>query len=77
MQVHALNGKLMETIQTKLHHQLEIKSAVVAPRANLVLTLSSDACVLWNTSQCSTIQKDRSLFAQQGCHFMDARFSPE
>ena len=50
IQVYALNGKLLESIKSNMHHQLEIKSAAVCPRAGLLLTLSNDACVLWSTT---------------------------
>lgn len=42
-----------------------------------MLTLSNDACVLWSTNAATTIRKERSLFAQNGCHFNEARFSPD
>ena len=77
IQVHALNGKLIEAVQSNLHHQLEIKSAAVCPQAALMLTLSNDACVLWSTTTSTTIRKERSLFAQNGCHFSDAKFTPD
>ena len=75
--MHGLNGKLLESIQTNLHHQLEIKSAVVSPRVSLLATLSNDACVLWSTNSSATIRKEKTLFAQQGCHFNEAKFSPD
>jgi len=74
---------VLESIQTNLHHQLEVKSAAVSPRSGLLLTLSNDSCVLWSSNvqgtatNPGTIKKERCLFAQQGCHFSDAKFSPD
>ena len=56
---------------------MEIKSAVVCPRAALMFTLSNDACVLWSTNSSATIRKEKTLFAHQGCQFNDAKFSPD
>ena len=56
---------------------MEVKSAVVCPRSALLFTLSNDACVLWSTSTSLTVRKEKTLFAQQGCHFADAKFSPD
>lgn len=47
------------------------------PQNGMILSLSADSCVLWNTVVAPTMKKERSLFAQQGCLFADARFSPD
>ena len=53
-----------------------MRATDINPSQSRLLTLSNDTCALWSTSSGQTILKTKTLQAQQGCYFSDARFSP-
>lgn len=54
-------SKLLQTIQTNLHHKLEVKSASTCNRKGLALTRSSDAVALWSVHPKQGLIKVKSL----------------
>lgn len=76
LQISALNGKIVDQIQLNLHHQLQVKRSDSNYSKGQVLTLSNEACIIWSSATSQGLAKNRALYAEAGCHFLDAKFSP-
>jgi len=44
-------------------------------KKGLVLILSSDQVSLWSNQSSEPLKKERSLFAAEGCQFLDGKFT--
>lgn len=75
----AASGKIVQTIQTNLHHSLEIKNVSFCAKKGLLITVSADACCLWSLQiqkpQSGNLKKVKSLAAIEGKMFVVAKFS--
>ena len=56
---------------------MEVKNLDINVKANLLLSVSPDSCQLWSTTNSNSVSKHKSIFAKDGVHFTQARFSPD
>ena len=75
LQTHSLNGKLIDKFAPNTTHSSEVKQLEINVKMGLLMSLSSEQCILWSTGQGNSIGKHRSIFSKDGNHLKQAKFT--